>query len=160
MKLRILPFVLSSTSLLAACADLVVSDIRPAGPPTASGGSVVYPLEVEVTNQGGGSAGPFKVSAQYTGGVIAPGNSVVVPFDDTPGPPPSWYPMRNTPLGPGASATFRGDVIFHPREHGVTVSLTAKADSCAGDEFMPSHCRVRESNEGNNVSSPVSLALP
>jgi len=55
---------------------------------------------------------------------------------------------------------FGGKVTFHPSMQGATVSLTAIADSCAGEEFMPSYCRVQESNETNNVSAPLSLSLP
>jgi hypothetical protein len=38
--------------------------------------------------------------------------------------------------------------------------LKAIADSCSGDEFMPDYCRVEESNETNNESTPISIALP
>jgi hypothetical protein len=140
---------------------LVVSNIQTNGAPiTNADNSVEYPLLVEVTNQGNEPAGPFKISTQYSGGAIDAARTFLVGFDVPAGSPFTYYPSTTAPLAVGASETFDGHVVFHPAEHGVTVSLTAIADSCAGDEFMPAYCRVDESNETNNESSAVSLALP
>jgi len=58
--------------------------------------------------------------------------------------------------------TFDGVVIFPPELYGEKVALSALADSCAEDEFMPGYCRVEEGNEGNNMSAwiPVQLGSP
>ena len=43
--------------------------------------------------------------------------------------------------------------------HGVAVSVSALADSCSGDEFMPDYCRVNESDERNNSLSGGLISL-
>ncbi|TCP41403.1 CARDB domain-containing protein [Rhodovulum marinum] len=153
---------LASAALVAGCgADLVVSNVQPNGAPVINADNAVeYPLRVVVTNQGTDPAGPFKVSTHYSGGAIDPARTFSVGFDVPPGAPFVYYPSTTTPLAPGASVTFDGHLVFHPAEHGVNVALSARADSCAGDEMMPPYCRVEESNEGNNASAPITLALP
>lgn len=141
-------------------ADLVVTDLHTTGTPTVnSDNSVEVPVQVVVENQGQGSAAMFKVAMTYTGGVIAPSREFIVAFD-VPGQSSGWYPFTDGPLAPGASVIFDGKLIFHPEEHNTTVSLSAMADSCAGDELMPTFCRVRESDETNNKSTPISVQLP
>lgn len=152
---------LSALALTGCGPDLVVSSIQATGSPAINADNAVeYPVRVVVANQGNRDAGPFKVSTQYSGGAIDPARTFAVGFDVPPGPPFTYYPSTATPLAPGSTVTFDGHVVFHPAEHGVTVALTALADSCSGDEFMPSYCRVRELNETNNESTPLSLALP
>jgi hypothetical protein len=63
-------------------------------------------------------------------------------------------------LPAGREVTFVGTVNFSAEERGATVSLTATADSCSGDELMPEYCRVAESNERNNESRLISMTLP
>ena len=140
--------------------DLLVTTLETSGPATINAqNSVEVPLHVVVRNQGSEPAGIFKISTEYTGGAINPSNTYSVAFT-VPGQPNIWYPYTSGPLAAGSSASFAGRVTFHPSEHGVTVSLKAKADSCSGDEFMPVYCRVEESNETNNDSAPISVSLP
>jgi hypothetical protein len=115
------------------------------------------PIRVVVRNQGGVAAGIFKVSTQYS---IA-SDTYVVPFTVS-GEGDTWYPYTDGSLAPGSEVTFEGVVVFSDAHavQGETVSLSAMADSCAGDESMPAHCRVAESDEGNNESAPLSVSLP
>lgn len=144
--------------LLSGCAsaDLVVRSFEATGPPTVSGNnSVELPVRVVVANVGNADAGTSKVCTRYTG---SQGNFVVA--FTVPGQSNIWYPFTADPLAAGATETFSGILTFHPAVHGETVSITAKADCCDGDEFVPPYCRVDESDEGNNVSAAVSQALP
>jgi len=136
--------------------DLVVSSIRITGDPVInSKGAVELPLAVTVKNQGTGIAGNCKVSVDYT----RAGGTFVVAYT-VPGQSDIWYPYTGTSLGAGATKPFVGKLTFHPSVHGETVTITALADSCSGDEMMPSYCRVNESDESNNESATVSAALP
>ena len=74
----------------------------------------------------------------------------------------TWYPYTNGSLPPGSEVTFEGVVVFSDVHavQGETVSLSAMADSCAGDESMPAHCRIEEGDEGNNESASLSVSLP
>jgi hypothetical protein len=142
--------------------DLVVVTIETTGPSSIDPEDhVEVPVRVVVRNQGNAAAGGFKVSFQYTGGVNTPDTNAVVPFTDAAGQV-VWYPGTGTssPLSAGKEVTFEGKLLFGQAEHGVTVSLTAMADSCRGDEFMPEYCRVQESNEGNNTSTTIPIVLP
>jgi len=126
------------------------------GPVTINpAGSVEVPIRVIVKNQGTESAGIFKVATKYTGS----GGTFVVAFT-VPGQSDTWYPYTTGALDSGSTVTFEGKVTFSPTVHNVTVSLKAIADSCSGDESMPDYCRVKESNETNNESTPISIALP
>lgn len=147
--------------LLSGCSpDLVVTRLEATGSPTVNPqNSVEVPIRVVVKNQGNKSAGIFKVATEFTGSPVDPTRSFVVAFTVT-GQGSIWYPFTTGSLAAGSTVDFSGKVTFHPSNHGVTVSLKAIADSCSGDEFMPSYCRVKESNENNNVSTPISLALP
>jgi len=136
--------------------DLVVTTLEQTGDPTVNDDEAVeVPIRVIVKNQGTASAGIFKVATEYTG----PDGTFVVAFT-VPGQSSVWYPFTNTSLASGATVTFAGKVTFYYTVHNVTVSLKAIADSCSGDEFMPDYCRVEESNETNNESTPISIALP
>ena len=119
--------------------------------------SVEAPLQVVVENIGDGSAGVFKVAVFYTepGAVV----EYVVPFT-VPGQASTWYPSTSGPLAPGATETFNGVLTFPPTLHGIDVDFVSEADSCAGDEFMPTYCSVQESDETNNESYTITLELP
>jgi hypothetical protein len=134
--------------------DLVVTDIQTTGPAETVKGAAEVPLRVTVKNQGQSGAAPFKVSVEYTAGA----GSFVVAFTVA-GESSLWYPSTDALLLAGKSVTFTGRLRFHPSVHG-KVSLRATADSCSGDEFTENHCRVRESNEGNNRSAAISAVLP
>jgi subtilase family serine protease len=143
--------------MVAACSpDLAVTTLETTGPATVNpANSVEVPIRVVVKNQGSAAADIFKVATEYTGSR----GTYVVAFT-VPGQSDIWYPYTNTSLGAGSEVAFAGKVIFHPAIHGEAVTLKAVADSCSGDEFMPDHCRVKESNEGNNESAAVSVLLP
>lgn len=144
--------------LLSGCAsaDLVVRSFQATGPPTVNASnSVELPVEVVVANVGNADAATSKVCTRYTG---SQGNFVVA--FTVPGQANFWYPFTADPLAAGTTETFSGILTFHPAVHGQTVSITARADCCDGDEFVPAYCRVNESDEGNNVSAAISQALP
>lgn len=133
--------------------DLVVAAISTSGAPTVVGSNVEVPLTVVVKNQGSAAAGAFKVSVDFSRAGAAPlAVAFSVPGQDL------WYP-KATGLNGGSSVTFTGKLLFLNSVHGA-VSTIAMADSCSGDEFMPEHCRVKESNEANNRSTAVSVTLP
>ena len=117
--------------------------------------SVEVPIRVVIRNQGKTPAGIFKTALDYKG----PKGVYAVAFI-VPGQSNLWYPMTSGPLAPGAQVAFSGKVTFPPSVRGVTVDLRATADSCSGDEFKPDYCRVDESNEGNNHSTPITIRLP
>jgi hypothetical protein len=145
--------------------DLVVTSLEATDLPfTIRGRGIALPIRVVVRNQGLAEAVVFKVAVEYTGGNISPGSSFVIPFlaDSTNEVDPAnqYYPFTRNPLPAGGEVTFTGTVLFNSAEAGATVSVRATADSCSGEEFTPNYCRVNESDEGNNVSGPISVALP
>jgi hypothetical protein len=110
------------------------------------------PIRVIVANRGKAAAGAFKVSVEAEGRTV--------PFRVN-GQQNPWYPMVNG-LGPGQSTGFDG-VVSLPAAGVNTNSglrLSATADSCSGDEIFTNFCRVRESDERNNVSAAVRVPLP
>ncbi|MDJ0617346.1 MAG: CAP domain-containing protein [Calothrix sp. MO_192.B10] len=135
-----------------AAADLIVRQVT-TGSPRIRGNQVEVPIRVIVQNIGNQTAGIFKVSTEYT----SRRGTYAVPFTTGDN---IWYPYTERPLAPGRSIPFDGTVTFHPSVKGQRVSLRAIADSCSGDEFMPPHCRVRESDENNNKSANITLSLP
>jgi len=136
--------------------DLVVSSFQTTSPLVVSPQEgVEVPVRVIVRNQGNAPAGIFKVGIEYTG----PEGTSVVPFS-VPDQTDLWYPLTKLPLAPGGEIVFDGNVVFHPLLRDRTVSMYATAESCVGDEAMPTYCRVDESNEFNNKSGPLSVALP
>lgn len=136
--------------------DLVVTTMETTGNPTVNlEGSAVVPIRVVIENQGDAAADIFKVSTAYNG----TGGPYAVAFTVA-GQSSMWYPYTSEPLAAGDDVTFSGNLTFISSVHGVTVSITAMADSCSGDEFMPDYCRVEESNEDNNESSAISVSLP
>ena len=57
--------------------------------------------------------------------------------------------------------TFTGKVTLNSSAQGQDNLIKGTpADSCNGDEFMPSYCRRAGGNENNNSSAPISLSLP
>lgn len=144
----------ASCDLVPCEPDLVVTSLVSTGEPTVvTGNNVELPIRVVVKNQGAAGAGTFKVAANYSPG------DLVVAFT-VPGQSSSLYPFTSAELAAGAETVFEGKVTFISSARGQTVSLTATADSCSGDEFMPPYCRVEESDEMNNVSDPISVPLP
>ena len=145
---------------LLACGckpDVVVTHIEATGAPSINGdGSVEVPISVTVANQGLAEAAQFKVAMWYETAAAGP---YVVSYD-VPGQASMWYPYTSGAVAPGGEETFDGIVTFIPQLHGVMVDLWAEGDSCAGDEFMPPHCRVDELDELNNESAVLSIYLP
>lgn len=158
MRKYLLSLVIVITVGLTGCIkpDLIVTTLEKTGVATINAqNSVEVPIRVVVKNKGDADAKIFKTATHYTGSA----GKYVVAFT-VPGQSNSWYPYSNSPLEPGSEVTHNGKVTFHPSVHGETVSLTATADSCSGDESMPEHCRVKESDEANNESSAISVSLP
>lgn len=116
---------------------------------------VEVPIRLLIKNQGNAEAGLFKISTQSTG----PGGTFTIPFT-VPGQPDLWYPFTSVPLSAGSEILLAGLVTLPASSQGETVSLVALADSCDGDELLPTSCRVEESREDNNLSGQLSLALP
>jgi hypothetical protein len=141
----------AASSLQAAAPDLVITS-RVLGAPTVSGNVKSVPFSVTVRNAGNARAGRFKVSVDYT----TAGRSFGVAFS-APGQNELWYPYVES-LAAGATRRIDGRLLFR-RDTSGSVSLRAVADSCAGDEFAPDYCRVKESLETNNRSSGVGLNL-
>lgn len=142
---------------LAVQPDLVITALDSTGSPQLNSQSQVEaPIRLIVRNQGNAEAAVFKVSTEYTG---PDGGTFAVAFT-VPGQNSLWYPFTSVPLPAGGEIAFDGWVTFLPNLQGQTVSLVGLADSCSGDERMPAVCRVEESREDNNNSTPLSLTLP
>jgi len=159
-RIPVLFLALGAPLFLTACPprDLVIRSMGVSGERTINqDNSVVAPLQVVVENIGEGTAGVFKIAVSYTETGTTTGG--VVAFT-VPGQANTWYPFTSGPLAPGATETFNGELTFHPSLHGIDVDLVSHADSCLGDELMPSYCRVLESNETNNDSYTITLELP
>ncbi len=129
------------------------------GHPTIVGDRIEIPFKVTVQNIGRADAGIFKVSTEYE--IVSGGRPGLlerggIPFT-VPGQANMWYPFTSAPLPSGtpprSQVTFNGKVSFGKAFGGVKVRIRAIADSTVGDEHMPAHGRVRESNEGNNTTA-------
>jgi hypothetical protein len=142
---------------LATQPDVVISVLNSTGSPQIVNrtGEIEAPIHLVVKNQGNTEAGIFKVSTEYTG----PDGTFAVAFT-VPGQNSLWYPFTSAPLPAGGEVAFDGWVTFSATLQGQTVSLVGLVDSCSGDESMPATCRVEESHEDNNRSTPLSLTLP
>lgn len=119
------------------------------------GGQTTYlPLQITVTNRGGSDSGAFKIAVQgrtensgdFSRAFLLNGN-------------PNSYYINVDNLPPGGQAVFSGFVAFYDQEPNTTAWVTAEADSCSGDEFMPKNCRVQEYDESNNVSNVLRGSL-
>jgi len=128
------------------------------GAPVRSGTTIRVPASVVIRNAGTLAAGSlFKIAALYTGHPLTPGTTFTVAFRVG---AEFWYPLIPTGFAAGTSRTVSGTLIFPEQLSGTTLRVRAAADSCSGDEFMPTFCRVAESNESNNEGVGVSLRLP
>ena len=129
--------------------DLVILAIELTGAPEiGADGMVEVPLRVIARNLGDTEAEVFKLHVDYTG----PAGTFVAPFS-VPGETSAFYPFARGALAPGTDMSFEGIVRLPGELAGETISLTAVADSCAGEEFMPAFCRVEENEEGNNEAT-------
>jgi hypothetical protein len=135
--------------------DIILPDLRvtqvTAGTPEIedNGREADVPLTVTIKNFGGSTSSEFKISTDVK---VGDDGTFVKPFT-VPGQGDIWYPRQNG-LGAGEEATFSGSLyVGNPSGsslYGQKAIITAKVDSCSGDEFMPEYCRVKESNEANN----------
>ena len=107
-----------------------------------SGSQFLVPLRIVVSNVGGAPADGFDVSVAIEGTDVTGSLSVT------------------GPLAAGGEVAFE-EVAYIPGElAGQTIRLAVEADGCGkGEVNNESHCRVLESNEGNNVAI-LSVALP
>lgn len=133
--------------------DLVVQRLVKNGPAVvvSRNGNIRVPIRVTVKNRGSYKAAPFMVSAHDA----TDGRDYVIPLYSGDN---RWY--RRTELASGRSETLTGILTFSSKLRGQRVRVKVKADSCAGEEFMPHYCRVNERDENNNWSSLLTIALP
>jgi hypothetical protein len=149
---------------------LVIDNARP----KIVGDEIRYPVSVAIMNQGdasvtGADPGPkFKIAAT----AIEPkGNSYRVAMKCRPWSyqfrrddgsidhgrvDDPWY-CWSPGIGRKHVQLFHGELIFHSSKRGHDVQVKVKVDSCAGDEFKPSYCRIKESDENNNELVEQSL---
>ena len=117
------------------------------------------PVTIVVGNQGTRTAGPFKVSMHHQS--TAGGPAYVVQFiANNPAQQTGWYARPISPLPPGASVQFSGQIVILKNWSGQSVRIWAEADSTAGEEIAPPNGHVVESNEANNASTKASIRLP
>lgn len=137
-------------------ADLVVSRMAMVGTPAVAGATIDVPIQVDVTNRGTETAQLFKVAMELASRGGSP-QQVAFAVEGERDP---QYPFTRVPLRAGATAAIRGRIRVPLSHRGTTVTFRAVADSCAGEEFMPDYCRVRETNEANNASGGTAVSLP
>lgn len=131
--------------------DLVVRSFQTTGPAVVNAyGHVEVPVSVVIANVGRKDAGTSKVCTQYEAGDT-------IAFS-VPGQP--FFPFTADPLAAGATETFSGILSFGDSHRGETISITAKADCCDQEPPTFAYCRVAETDEDNNVSAALSVALP
>lgn len=161
MNNRIILSIIPIAVMLSGCSsNLVVSSINGFGPLSInSDNSIDVPFRVVVTNNGNSTAPAFKVSTSYKGNPVSPGSEFFIPFN-VPGMGDVQYPMYRPSLAGGADAVFEGNLTLPASMRGLTATVTARADSCDGEEFMPDHCRVEESSEVDNKSTELTVILP
>ena len=135
-------------------ADLVVTRLTQNGNFVVTATTIEVPIQVEIHNQGTRAADIFKAALEFTANDGTFGVAFTVPGEAN-----AFYPFTDISLLSGSSVPFSGRAIFPRARRDEQVLLTAIADSCAGDEFMPEYCRVNESNEANNLSGSLSITL-
>lgn len=136
--------------ILPAPPDLAVTTFLVTAPPTLDeAGQVRVPVHLAVKNGGGTAAGAFRVMSVYT---WERGGPFAVTFEGA--------EVTDALLAPGSERMFDGEVIFPPALQGQTVVLQLWADACTGEAGLPAHCRVQESDEGNNASPAMAVPLP
>ena len=133
--------------------DLIIDTMEVLLDPYIRDSNPIVPIHVTVKNVGNTTADPFKLSAHF----LDHTGLYVVAF--TAGSD-LWYPRIASPLSPGESVPFIGELIFHPSRRGTNVKIWTLADSCSGEEFVPADCRVAEKNEDNNWSAGIGVLLP
>lgn len=160
MKLKLGFFLLAFGVVAQAAPDLIVSSFRVTGAPRVlPSGNVTVPVQVALSNRGVDIAGRFKIHAEAraTGSdfYVVPLQPVMGATSDS-----GWYAWTVSALFPGRTVSFTANVLFTRVWRGKTVALRAFADSCSGEEFMPSYCRIHETVETNNDSTSRSIFIP
>lgn len=120
---------------------------------SAAGEGLYVPLRITARNQGGEPAGGFKLSvfgSANDGDFLRP----FIPYDGQ----GDFYIFFDGELPPGGEVVFEGAVAFSSDVKG-EAKVYVEVDSCAGQEFPPEGCRVRESDEGNNFSDGMIVNL-
>ncbi|HOY19240.1 MAG TPA: hypothetical protein PLC89_18170 [Haliscomenobacter sp.] len=136
--------------------DLIVTNFVQTGASFNSpNGTVQVPVTVTVKNVGQAPAAIFKVGIDYQ----HPNGQIYPVMFTVSGQSNAYYPFTNSPLAAGAVLTYQGVLVFSANLRGNTLSAKAIADSCSGDEFMESYCRVKESSETNNSSTAINIVL-
>ena len=119
------------------------------------GGDLFYtPISITIFNRGGQPADRFKVSADGRASDGTFGRPLEVAGQDN-----GFYAFVEQGLPPGGQAILDGAVGFPWDFQGQTIQIVITVDSCAGEEFAKSFCRVDEQNENNNTSDPISIQL-
>jgi hypothetical protein len=150
------PTVTPSLTPQLSSPDLIITSLEVTGSPIQDNeGGFQVPILVIIQNQGERTSEIFKVAIEATQSQ----GTFVVPFT-VKGQSSIWYPFTSAPLAGGSRVLFEGSVTLNSSPSGEVVTLTAIADSCSGEEFMPDYCRIDESNEQNNRSAPASVRLP
>lgn len=153
--------------------DLVIHKFELLGHPKVKGDHIEVSVAIGVRNQGDGQAGTFNVEVEYAyANPAAPRTATerrgprpelilgphYVPFIVA-GSSPTWGP-----LAPGQPGYYKGDLVFPPTVRGVTVLVRTIADPCSrGLNIVINgvhYCHVIESDESNNASVQLSVALP
>ena len=136
--------------------DLIVTNFLQKGASfNGPNGTIHVPVAVTVKNVGQAPAAIFKVGIDYQ----HPNGQIYPVMFTVPGQSNTFYPFTNSPLAAGAVLTYQGVLVFSANLRGNTLSAKAIADSCSGDEFMESYCRVKESSESNNSSTAINIVL-
>lgn len=133
--------------------DVVVESAEVTGLPVINDSQErEVPVTVTVRNDGNVPADSFKVGAEFSVSVDdTTGTAFLVPDR---GGSEAFAPR---PFAPGATITFRGVVVFEPREGPVTLRM--KGDTCFGDDLVEP-CRIDEFDENNNLSQDLRVTLP
>jgi hypothetical protein len=119
-------------------------------------GNLKVAIQVVVQNTGESFAKYFEVAVTYTD---SDGGPYVTPFTVA-GMPDPWYPSTQA-LAPSESVIFKGYVTIPADRIDQTISLRAIADRCNPQlDPDPKYCSVKESNEEDNISDPVSVRWP
>ena len=135
--------------------DLIVKSFTRTGPPVIRPDNTVQvPVSVVIQNVGRGPAGPFKTGIYLPSQFI----SALLPFI-VQGQPSTTCPTTG-PLPVGAELRFPGKVVLPSRTRGTTIALYAIADNCEILTTLNYRGDVSESNETNNKSPPLTIAVP
>ncbi|HSR51569.1 MAG TPA: PASTA domain-containing protein [Acidobacteriota bacterium] len=148
----VVTLVVSSQASTPQLPDLTVQ-VRQTGNVVQRSGGVLIPVQVTVRNQGGSPASGFKNSFHYS--ASSQGLASFQVNRQT-----TFYVNGPSSLPPNRTFQFQGSIYIRGSFQGQVIHVWVKTDSCSGDEFMPNHCRVEESNEGNNDSNRLSFKLP